>query len=307
MNNKDSQFKSNFSKLLTHTDVLFDFQTTGIIRPITLDLAPTNKCRRNCSFCSTKNRDRSQELSYEDAVKITDWYINAGIKSIELTGDGEPTLWKPINKYINKYSKLVKISMITNSDDLDQIPYNILEQLTWLRISINMIDTDLFIPNFVIPDNVILSFNYVWNEKSDRETMLILESILELYPKAICVKVQENVFEETTDDDFYLIKEFTYKNNRIFYSSKPMTIQSDKCYYGNLKPHINADGNIYRCSASCLEDKKFDKQYKIGDINHPPSLKPTKFDTSKCKFCFFGDTNKIMENIEHPMEHSEFL
>lgn len=64
----------------------------GIGRPQSLQVALTNRCQLRCVFCSVAERELKQEWDYEELLKAIDDFIDCGIKTIEFSGGGEPTL-----------------------------------------------------------------------------------------------------------------------------------------------------------------------------------------------------------------------
>ena len=307
--NKEN-YTSNVSKLIANSDRFDNFRLFDKLSPITLDIAPTNVCNLDCSFCTVKNRDRSLELSLERVMEVTNHYFTRGLKSIELTGGGEPTLWKYFNEYIDKmshkdYSKL-KIGLITNGINLKNIPQDILSKFTWIRVSLNGLDQG-WTPDFTIPENVDLSFNYVYSIDSKIDKIKLLK-VMDKYPQALSLKIQLDVFDKLNrlDTDYYQQKLWRLKtiDKKTFISKKPDISKADHCFMGWVKPHLHADGNIYRCSCNCLKDRKFDPNYII---NLEDKCDWETFDTSKCHMCFFKGYNDFIGEFKKDIRHKEFV
>jgi MoaA/NifB/PqqE/SkfB family radical SAM enzyme len=302
--NEKKVFTSNSAKLLGNIDRLAEFKVSGILRPITLDAAPTNSCNQNCGFCFVKDRDKSFQLTYEQVIECTDYYIKQGIRGIELTGGGEPTMWPYLAKYIDYCAeKKLKIGLITNGLKLHEFEQETLAKLTFVRVSLNGIDNGWF-PTFKVPSNVVLSFNYVWHEGSQLfKHGPILMKIITQYPDARALKIQKDVFSKIN-----VLSIPDFGDPRVFIMEKTNDVVPTKCYMGWLKPHLDADGFIYRCSCSATFNRRFKKEYRIGTLNSVGQYPDAdKFSTAQCSYCYFAVQNNFVQQVDEEVEHKEFI
>jgi organic radical activating enzyme len=179
----ERKFTSTKTKLLHNLDRLVEVQS-GIYRPVSIQLAPTDKCNLNCIFCSVKNRDMD-ELTYKEATAAVSDLVRLGAKTVEITGGGDPTLYGPINELLDFCLSLnLRVGLITNGILLNKkIEYQILERLTWIRVSLNGLDCmdDIYLN---IPNNVVLGFSYVWNELSSKDKLEKVKSYKEKHNAA---------------------------------------------------------------------------------------------------------------------------
>ena len=132
-----NQYTSNSSKLLQHPERLAEFRELGIARPITLDVEPTNACNLACNFCIVRDRDKSEALTYLQAKTCTEAYLEAGIKSIEISGGGEPTLWEHFSTYVRNLPRGLPLGLITNGLKLHELADDVINRFTWIRVSLN--------------------------------------------------------------------------------------------------------------------------------------------------------------------------
>ena len=128
-------YTSNISKLLKQMDKLQNIQENKDISPVQIHVAPTNKCNLSCSFCCFADRDKEEEWEYKTLFNLIGDAAYMGVKSIELNGGGEPTLYPYINEAISEIKKQgMNAGLITNGTLLHKLdPSN----LNWLRISMN--------------------------------------------------------------------------------------------------------------------------------------------------------------------------
>jgi len=303
----ENPFVSNAAKLMGNIDRLAKFKETGELFPITLDIGPTGRCNQNCPFCSVKNRNRNEDLNLQDALLITKYYVHYGVKGIEMTGGGEPTLWPHFEEFIEKISQEpVKIGLITNGRLLHKYSPEFLRHFTWIRVSVNGIDEG-WVPNFEIPPEVTFSFSYVWHRGTeDEKTNERLKQVLEKCPNAKALKIQKDVFI----DQLNPISINPLTNSRVFIGDKGIETIPAKCFIGWLKPHLSADGKIYRCSTCALKERKFTSEFVMGDVDHLPLFVPdskTFNPAQHCERCFYTAQNELVQKVMNPIEHSEFL
>ena len=86
--NKEQLYTSTQNKLLHNLDRLKEMQK-GYFRPISIQLAPTNKCNLNCVMCSVTNRDKNEELSLEQSIKVLTAFKTLGAKTVEFSLRGD--------------------------------------------------------------------------------------------------------------------------------------------------------------------------------------------------------------------------
>src|SRR4051812_47239655 len=94
----EATFTASEVKLLRHLDRLVSFRD-GVIRPIQVQMAPTETCDEACSFCSMANRPLGKQLAFAEIRIALEAFAQLGAKSLELTGGGNPILYRdPVSK-----------------------------------------------------------------------------------------------------------------------------------------------------------------------------------------------------------------
>jgi MoaA/NifB/PqqE/SkfB family radical SAM enzyme len=314
----EQKYTSTTTKLLHQIDRLGEIKYHKEIRPISIQLIPTNKCSLSCGFCSVKDRNMKDEMSLEECKNILDTYKSLGAKTVEFSGGGDPTSYKYINDLINYayWAKGYQIGMITNGLILNKsVSQKNLKCLTWLRISLNTLDyvEDFFLD---IPEEVDLGFSYVVNDKTTEKT---LEKVKEYYEKynAKYVRIVPNCLSlEDIEKSRNLVNKYIEKYPEFFLQEKEYTVPQ-KCYIGYLKPYVyKVGGEIYAfpCSALALHDRKFTKEQALynfkGDSdfynNKVQSLNPDEFGCKEGK-CFFREHNDLVSQLLLDVKHEDFI
>ena len=147
---KTQMYSTWGDKLLQHTDVLYDLQKHNKIRPITIQLAPLEACDSDCPFCSVARRPLKSRIPFEKIKKILRDFRDLGAKSVEITGGGNPMLYRDrvdgqkitINDVIKYAHELgFDIGIITNTHDFSKLlKPEVYDMIKWLRVSLIKLD-----------------------------------------------------------------------------------------------------------------------------------------------------------------------
>lgn len=281
----------------------------GVFRPVSVQIAPTDKCNLSCVFCSVKNRDM-KELDRETAFQAVLDFVSLGAKTVEITGGGDPTLWPYLEELI-VYSKHLglKVGLITNGIRLKEaVKPEVLKLLSWVRVSLNGLDYGKVIDLPKIPDGVTLGFSYVWNELSSPSVLSVLRDYKIKY-NASYVRVVPDCRSVKFIDDYN--KNVVCLLNGLdgfFFQSKDY-VAPVRCWMGWLKPFVNSDGFVYHCSANPLIDLKFNRKFRICNVKDVVSKwqVPKCFSTKFCGECFFKSQNDLIEDLMVEGVHNEFI
>lgn len=140
-------------KLFSHMDRLYDWWNGKNIYPITLEVGPATVCNHYCTWCMHgayfgKHRNDADVsklypdnsiMKFEFYRRIIDELIPFGVKSVILSGSGEPFMNPEISKFI-EYTKRkgADIAVITNGSYIreeDVIPA--VTCSSWIRASLD--------------------------------------------------------------------------------------------------------------------------------------------------------------------------
>ena len=320
----ESVYTSTGTKMLQHLDRLEDAKR-GVWRPITLQISPTDNCNLECGFCSTWNRE-GDTIPIGDLEDCIDDFVDVGpILSAEITGGGDPTMYKELPRLVDYLdSKDVDVGMITNGLLLNKVPQDTLDTLKWMRISMSFLDAENYYGNdgdttkrdpldsIVIPEiKGTLGLSYVWTPGSDISKLEKISefakrsrpSFVRIVPNCQSPEQQAEYKEAITP----LMEEFP----GMFFQSKSYDIH-DACRIGRLKPFLNSDGKLYQCSASPLYTGNFSEAWKIGSMKDVKDIWPSNLpvmDTSNCYAgkCFYAGQNRMLHGLEVEVPHDKFI
>ena len=140
-------------KLFTHMDHLHEWWKGENVYPITLELGPATVCNHYCTWCmhgayfGKHRNDTNVSKPYPDNSimkfsfykRILDECITLGIKSVILSGSGEPFMNPEISQFI-VYTKQsgVDIAVITNGSVIREPDIlAAVSSATWIRVSLD--------------------------------------------------------------------------------------------------------------------------------------------------------------------------
>ena len=322
MENKHEELTQKYStwgdKLLQHADVLHSIQKDKIFKPITVQLSPTETCSSGCPFCSVAERPLKSYLPMKKIKKVLDAFKKLGAKAVEITGGGEPMLYRDketkedINDIIEyAYSLGYDIGIITNTGKLNRLKSENFTKLKWLRISLIKLDE-----GFEPEDYDFCGF--------PEDKMGLSYIIYDCLEKGNNAKVRNNfkdIIDEIDINKKIFIKDIGFDDSAY----------NDGCYVGLIRPYVapNPHGKgeykIYMCTSHVLNTKNYDLDYSLCDIDdiiptwekcnknyqekgYPYELKGNcgKNWNDSCKFCFYKFNNKILHTVAQEMPDKNF-
>jgi organic radical activating enzyme len=311
--NKVNTFTSTGMKFLhkvaQDNDLLFN------PRPLSLQVALTERCNLRCSFCSVVNREKKFEWDYDHLLKATDKFRDMGIKTVEITGGGEPLMYPFFEDYVRHCIILgLEVGLITNGILLKKVSPILLDAMSWVRISMNCLD---YVKEIEIPHILgTLGFSYVYGDDSSVST---LQRVVDLAKEhhATYVRVVPNCLssEEALQNQHSLLKTIVDSvGEPAFYQQKEYG-QSKRCRWCFYKPFLYCNEMVYPCSSIAINpnaDKSFEPSYAIchwKDIE--TRMYNGKFDdvvdVSRCDRCVFEGQNNLIDSLLEPVQHKNFI
>ena len=264
------------------------------------------------------------EKTFEDLKKtIEDLMYMGPLKTVEITGGGNPTLYPEINELIEFCSDEygLEVGLITNNIEGRILQEN-LDKLKWLRISLAYLDKENFYRPIKFKAIDIpkikgdIGFSYVWNRYSTVDKLDLIAEIAQKHD-AKMVRIVPNCLNPQ--------EQFNYRqnieplisniNNRLgkdvlFFQGKDYSVH-EACYIGKLKPFLNADGYFYHCSAVPLYNRKFTEHWRMGHMSKVKQIwdndKPFATDNCKEGMCFYKPQNVVLHSLKIEPPHKDFI
>jgi len=294
---------------------------SGKIRPIHIQINPTNACNLNCHFCSCGKRDKSKKIAFPLMKKIIYQAYTCGCRAVTITGGGEPCLYLRINGLIDYiYDLGIKVGLVSNGIALDKIDTH--SKITWLRISHSDYRTfgkdytnDLE-KNISLGQNIDWAFSYVISEKPNFPTIARVIDFANAHNFTHVRLVSDllnldNVMGMETIRE--KLKGMGVDDKIVIYQGRKMPVRGrKKCLISLLKPVVGVDGLLYPCCGFQYSKdppaNDYDETMCMGEGLRLPRMYQDQqyFDGSKCTRCYYDEYNILLDKLIEPIDHLEF-
>lgn len=126
-------------KMLWHRDRIDEWMRTGSCVPVMVELDLTNRCNLKCNFCTFEYIQDRSDIDHAFCIRALYDMSEMGVKAINITGGGEPTLHKDFSS-IMKFAKRrgMEVGLFTNGMVIDEeVANDIVNNCSWVRVSID--------------------------------------------------------------------------------------------------------------------------------------------------------------------------
>ncbi len=327
MNNKKSYTSADTLpvKLIQNPDVLKSIQENGYIPPVHAQVILTNKCNLNCNFCSCSMDDRETEMSLTMVLELIGILKECGTKAVTITGGGEPLLHPYFSGIVTAFNDAgIKVGLVTNGLLLPKVQAQILNKITWIRISHSSDrpfsgEYQTLLSNTVkLGHSVDWAFSYVATKNTTAEDVIPVirfADILEFthvrlvadlfHPKEVDMRLLESSIKKNIDDSIviYQPRQFPEKG-------------SSNCLIGLLKPLIDASGMVYACCGVQYALKEPSRRLPFElCLGIASKLKLITRDSlplngSICERCYYGGYNRTLQSMisfSDNINHKDFV
>src|SRR3990167_3327915 len=135
-------------KAFKHPDRIAAIRDGAIAGPVHIQLILSDLCNQNCGFCCYRDESRKEwrelfaengnhnpnrRIAYEKVIEILDDCAEMGVRGIELTGGGEPTIHPQFSQIVAAINaRGLKWGIVTNG-----VRPQDLSTATWARVSLD--------------------------------------------------------------------------------------------------------------------------------------------------------------------------
>lgn len=292
----------------------------GEIRPVHLQLSPTNKCDYGkCPWCSCSGVDRSQELDIQHDIKpLLRYFHELGTKAVTITGGGEPTTHPCLKDTLEYACRLgIEVGLVTNGvswgrEGVDLQWAN--EMLTWLRVSTvdpsgeprsdrvvnicrSLPDVDVGV-SFTVPKDVNLA------------AAQAICTVVEETPNLTHVRFVDDILDPSAEAMRMVILGCRYITKKaIFQPRFEFTAGMNPCLISKLKPYVDASGYVYPCCGVqyTLLDEVRCMPERTRMCHWSEFQRTAAFDGSICQKCYYEKYNVALLNMTEKLRHERFV
>ena len=127
-------------KLAYHYDRVSAWEAGERISPVSVDMALTRACGAMCSFCYAMVQEPQErpQIRVKDALQLLDDFKSIGVRGVSLISDGESTLSRAYEPFIDYASQLgIDVGNAKNGWEWepDRVE-KVLPKLTWVRFTV---------------------------------------------------------------------------------------------------------------------------------------------------------------------------
>lgn len=287
------------------------------LSPAHVQWLPTNLCNFHCTFCSCRNRSRTQSMDLSTALDVIRGFVKYGTRAVTITGGGEPLCHPDLPAMIDAFADAdVKVGLVTNGTLLGRLSAKTLSQLTWCRIS-NSDERTLTGEYQAVLDaatetNIDWAFSHV---VSGQPNLAEISRIID-YATAhdfTHVRLVADLMapEKVQWDSIHEL--LAGRDSRVVYQERKHHVPSERCWIGYVKPVITPDFKMYLCCGVqyALDDEMggFPDSLCMGSALDLPAIydHPRRYFRVSCNRCYYQDYNTVLEHLSKPLEHMEFV
>lgn len=314
--------------------------------PFTLRIDLTTDCNFDCPFCLYQSKasvilknekycyPRDSKLNHNKLIKTIKLFAKRGLKSVILTGGGEPFLFDKLYDILDVlFEEKIEVGLITNGTKINKTfikKYGSNPYFKWIRVSLDSADSKTWKNMHLPKDNAtfakIIENIKLLTESSDRKylaainflvTPLNYKEIVPAFELAKKLKVDNirytPVFTRNGQKVYSEIKEELNETlNKVISKKKPLVHvnlprfdfldtpnDTKKCWFSHFSVNLGIDSKLYPC---CI--KKYTKGMgtSLDPDNFDEDLssyfeKMKKFNAKSCQDCMYLKFNDFSEYL----------
>lgn len=290
-----------------------------------------SNCDSNCPFCSVAWRPVDKKIPWDTLEKGLREFRELGAKSVEITGGGNPLLYKDGSRNINDVIELAhslgyEIGVITNSEKLSRhIKPENASKLSWIRISLIKLDEgknpeDYDFSGFPMEK---LGFSYIIYEGTTKKSIESIARLVELNPEIKFVRIASDCLTEqslTIKGDWGDIVQAMDTHKKFFIKEIGETFHPYEggCWVGMVRPYWVWDG-VYMCTSHVLKHRGYHDTWKLckgdeikeawGKMNQrfQAGQNPYDIDIQKeCWHCYYYRNNELLSYVVTDLPDKNF-
>lgn len=324
------QFSTFGDKLLQHADRLNEIQNYHVIRPITIQLAPTEFCDSDCPFCSVQNRPAKEKVPFDVIKKGLTDFRALGAKSLELTGGGNPLMYRDGSRTINHVIECAhelgyEIGVITNTEKIRRhINPDLAPLIKWIRVSLIKLDEgkDPDSYDFSGFDEKI-GLSYIIYNRTTRETIERISQVVELNPSVRFVRLAANCLTEesiTVKEQWGSLINEIDSRGKMFIKEIGDNFHAypGGCWIGAIRPYWVWNG-VYICTSHVLIHRNYNQTWKLCDSDKITEKwadmnsrlrrgeKPYEINIyGDCRHCYYANNNRLLSAVINELPDKNF-
>lgn len=306
--------------------------------PVHVQLILSDLCNQNCSFCGFRdessdelrgmfadggNHNPNRQLPFDKVIEILDDCREMGVKGIELTGGGEPTIHVMFPQVVSAINERgMKWGLITNG-----VRHRDLSTAAWVRVSLDAATAETYAAvRRVKPQHFTKSLETIKRWKTNVSFVVTPRNYGEIVDAAVLAKsLGAQSFRVRPQDDLGIELfsggiadavraqaepvlslaepgfDVDYRFDTEFESMQQGGQDYDRCAYQFFKTWIGADQNLYRCCIYAYSPRGFIASIKgrrFKDVWREVAIANMhEFNARACFQCRYAPTNHAVNEV----------
>lgn len=337
-----------------HLDRIEVLREGRVPAPVHVQMILSDLCNQDCGFCAYRmssglsnelfgtadTRNPNRKMPTQKALEIIEDCANLGVKAIQFTGGGEPTVHKDHLPIFERAQQLgMKTALVTNGVKLDP-EHPAIRNMEWVRVSIDAGTPETYARIRCVSDvhwfktweNItklshscrgVVSIGFVLTPDNYREV-----SFAAALARSVGVRnMRIGAVFSTEGRDYYQgledeIREHIAAAKALETEAFTVVDLFDRrigdlddgspteplCGYQYLTTYIGGDLGVYRCCNTA-----YTRVGKVADLHHTrfrdlfTAQSFPAFDARQCRYCQFIGQNKILAALVKEPAHVEFV
>ena len=249
------------SKLYWHSEVS-EWLRGECPPPVLVEIAPSGYCNATCPWCFFK--DKHDDMMIDSDI-MTDTLFelgNMGVKAINWTGGGEPTLHDQFKEFVVLANNLgIRQGLFTNGYQEIDMPY----LFDWIRISVtpsNLCGVKFPKAKFGVCLNQTLNMKFEYMESMCKKAREAGAIYFQVRPALMGDHKSQPIMYMPHELQKYATKKFKVIFTQYKYREAQKPHGYSKCYGYNIVPSIDWRGRVTACLYRTGEP-----DYTFGDLN----------------------------------------
>lgn len=333
-------------KVAWHPDQL-SLLKKGFPKPVHVQLILSDLCNQDCHFCAYRmsnglstelfsegdNHNPNRQITTEKAEEIIRDCKESGVKAIQFTGGGEPTVHKDHKTLFALAQSLgIKTALVTNGTRLDPLCSST-QNMEWIRISIDAGTEETYerIRRHKGWNKLWRTIDKLWdyggrlgagfvvtndNFREIPKLARICQStrIGNLRIGAVFSKEGIHYYKDIEAICDYIKEARTFENESFriidLFGRRLKDLESGPpdepfCGYQHFTTYIGADLSVYRCCNTAYTTRG--QVGSIKDLRFRDLVNDQPFDARQCEFCQFRGQNEAINSLLNEPQDVDFV
>ena len=304
-----SEFESNPRKFLAQSKAMCSYLSDSGHSVVSTHVSPESACNLSCPYCSVRGREVGLRLDLSVVKSYITSLLGRGLRSVILTGGGEPLLYPHINELVLwLHTQGLFVGLITNGTQSDRMSNWSL--LSWVRVSLN--EFKGWKERISVPSNQIKSLG--------ASVIFSGESLKDFVEKAKMLGCKYlRVLPDCTLDNLdqahiAIEREVSKINDSIIFHQNKRRAQPSAlvCHQAYFRPYLCEDGYVYPCDSVVLDGSmRFYDKYRICRADEVAEFLDGKIKmkfkpSCDCGQCVFTENVNMLDRWKNLVE-GEFV